>query len=48
MFKAINSKYLLSNAKPIDYKPHNSFDRSGCLKPESYEAKDQVSFIVVL
>ena len=26
----------------ISYTPHNSFDAAGCLKLESYEAKDQV------
>ena len=28
----------------ITYLPHNSFDKNGYLKVESYEAKDQVRF----
>ena len=41
-----SNQHLLLNAKPVDYKPHNSFDRSGCLKPESYLAQDQVGYII--
>ena len=28
----------------LTYEPHNSFDKNGFLKPESYEAKDQVMY----
>ena len=32
----------------LTYEPHNSFDRNGCLLPESYEAKDQVGTCLLL